>query len=1056
MIIPLPWKKLNGDVMAKSMIRKDLFREIKKTKSRFISIVLLVVLAVSFLYGLRISAPDMHASMDAYLDEQGMFDIQVLSTLGLTEDDVLVIADAEGIAKAEGSYTVDAIASTGDATMVVKGISISDQEINAPYLTEGRMPKTLSECLVEKKFATNTGVKVGDTITLDCGTGSFEDALAVTEFTVVGIAENPLYTSIPRGTSTLGNGSVGAIVMLHPEAYALDYYTEINAIVEDSVALNAYGDEYETLVDASLTAIEAIQPHREKARTDEIIGEARDELDDGWKEYYDGEAEARRELNSAKEELDDAAAEIEKNKKSIQDGLVAVENGYKELDNAAAEMESQRKALAKGWEEYELGLEEYKAGLLQWQQGAAALEAARQQLLDKGMTEAMADAALADSYSKLNASKAELDAVKAELDATPVKLEQGEKELNDAAAQIEGQRTELKELEAELLKGEQELLLGEEEYREGLSLYYSGKAEAEAELAEARADLNEAEEEIADIETAEWYVLDRGSNMGFAGYEQDAERMDRLSDVIPIVFFLVAALVCLTGMTRMVEEQRIQIGSLKAMGYSKWSIAEKYVGYGLLASLIGSFFGLLLGATVLPYIIASCWKVMYSYPGVVLTFEWSGAFLCIGFAVGCCAVAALAAVLTSLRECPAALMRPKAPKPGKRVLLERIPFIWKHLSFTRKVAFRNLFRYKKRFWMTVIGIAGCTGLILTGFGLYNSITDIIDLQFSEVSPYSAVVYTDEDITETETDELYSAIMEEDIVDAFVPCYLNTVTLESDAYTLDGNLLAAEDSSMLDGFWYFRERKTDALLEIGEDSVLLSEKTAELLDLSVGDSITVVSDDRRGEMVVGGIMENYVNHYVFTTKDYCNETLGFYPKSSQILLKYDEDADWQSMGSRLLTLDQVTGIYYQNEAKDVVRNQLKGVYPAVVIIIIAAGALAFVVLFNLSDINLTERRRELATLRVLGFRDKEMRDYVFRENVILTFFGIVLGLVFGVYFHAFVMSTVEVDLVMFGREIHFLSYVFSVLMTLFFAAVVNRIAGRALMKIDMVESMKSVE
>ncbi|MBQ6810916.1 MAG: ABC transporter permease [Firmicutes bacterium] len=1038
------------------MIRKDLFREIKKTKSRFISVVLLVVLAVSFLYGLRISAPDMQASMDAYLDDQGMFDIQILSTLGLTEDDVSAIADAEGIAKAEGSYTVDAIASTGDATMIVKGISISEQGINMPYLSEGRLPEKPSECLVEKKFVDNIGLKLGDTVTLDCGTGSFEDALTVTEFTVVGIAENPLYTSISRGTSTLGNGSVGAIVMLPSEAYALDYYTEINAVVKDTVALNAYSNEYESIVERSVSAIETIQPHREKARTDEIIGEARDELDDGWKEYYEGEADAHRELNSAKAELDDAALEIEENKKSIQDGLAAVESGYKELDSAAEEIETQREELAKGREEYELGRNEYESALLEWQQGKAALDAARQQMLDNGMTEAMADAALAESYAELNAGKATLDAVKAELDATPEKLEQGEKALADAAAQIESQRGELEKAETSLLEGEQELLLGEEEYQKGLSQYYSVKAEAEAELAEARDELYEAEEEINDIESAEWYVLDRGSNMGFAGYEQDAERMDRLADVIPIVFFLVAALVCLTGMTRMVEEQRIQIGSLKAMGYSKWAIAEKYVGYGLLASLIGCFFGLLLGATLLPYIIASCWKVMYSYPGVVLTFEWGSAFLCIGLAVGCCALAALAAVLASLRECPAALMRPKAPKAGKRVLLERIPFIWKRLSFTRKVAFRNLFRYKKRFWMTVVGIAGCTGLILTGFGLYNSITDIIDLQFSEVSPYSAVVYTDEDITETEADELYSAIMAEDVVDACVPCYLNTVTLESDAYTLDGNLLATEDPAMLDGFWYFRERETDAPLEIGNDSVLLSEKTAELLELTVGDSITVVSDDRRGEMVVGGIMENYVNHYVFTTKDYCNETLGFYPKSSQILLKYDEDADWQSMGSRLLALDQVTGIYYQNEAKDVVRNQLNGVNPAVVIIIIAAGALAFVVLFNLSDINLTERRRELATLRVLGFRDKEMRDYVFRENVILTFFGIALGLIFGVYFHAFVMSTVEVDMVMFGRDIHFLSYIFSVVMTLFFAAVVNRIAGRALVKIDMVESMKSVE
>ncbi|MBR5328587.1 MAG: FtsX-like permease family protein [Firmicutes bacterium] len=1043
--------------MAKSLIRTDLIREINKTKSRFISVVLLIVLAVSFLYGLRISAPDMQASMDAYLDEQGMYDIQILSTLGLTDNDIKAILDVEGIEKAEGVYSIDAIASDGaDTAMVVKAISISEQGINMPYLTEGRMPKATNECLVEKKFIKNNDLSLGDTIYLNCEEGTFENALAVTEFTIVGIAEHPLYTSISRGNSTLGNGSVGAIIMIPANACAMEQYTDLYATVKDATKLNAYEGEYESLIEAIVAEIEAIQPKREEARTDEIVGEARDALDDGWNEYLAGESDAQKELNAAKNQLDSAAAKLESGWDDYYSGLEDIAAGKESIAAAEAELESKQQELDAARAEYESGLAQYQSGYAQWESSAAQLEAARQDLINNGVPKEAANAMLANERAQLDAAKSELNKNKAILDQAAADISNGQAQIDSARATLNQEKAKLQKGESDLAAGYNDLKAGEREYQSGLAKYNQGKAEAEAELAEAKAKLDEAEAEINKLKSAVWYVLDRGSNMGFAGYKQDAERMDRLANVIPIVFFLVAALVCLTGMTRMVEEQRIQIGGLKAMGYSKWAIAEKYVGYGLLASIIGSVLGLILGATILPYIITSCWKVMYSYPGVVLTFEFGSALVCILLALGCCAIAALAAVLASLREAPATLMRPKAPKAGKRVFLERIPFLWKHLSFTRKVACRNLLRYKKRFWMTVIGIADCTGLIVTGFGLYNSITDIVDLQFNEVSPYSAVIYTDEDITSEEADQLFDAIEQEPVAQNCTPCYLKTVTLESDAYTLDGNLLAVEDPATLEGFWNFQTRKTKEPLTLDENSVLISEKTAELLELSVGDTIIIGTDDRRGAMMIGGIMENYVNHYVFTTKSYCTETLGFYPSSHQILLKYDESEDWESMGARLLKKEGVAGIYYQSEAKDVVRKQLEGVYPAVVIIIIAAGALAFVVLFNLSDINITERRRELATLRVLGFRDKEMRAYVLRENIILTAIGIALGLLFGYFFHAFVISTVEVDMVMFGRSVHTISYIFSILITIFFASIVNRIAGRSLNKIDMVESMKSVE
>lgn len=1169
MNIPPRWKRSNGDCMAKTALNKDLFREIRRTKNRFISILLLVVIAVAFLYGLRISAPDMHASMDAYLDDQSMMDIHIMSTLGLTDDDVTAVAETAGVQKAEGVYTVDAVASDGsDATVVVKAISLTQNGINEPALSEGRLPEKADEILVEKRFLSSLGVEIGDKVFLDTGTGAYENCLAVTECTIVGAAEHPLYTSVSRGTSTLGNGSVGAVVMLLPEAYEMDYYTDLYALAAGAGELNAYGNEYETLMDDCVAQIEAIQGERETARTAQVKDEAQEEWDDGKAEYDAAKDRAERSLNDAWRELQNAAARLRDGQQSYDDGIRQLESGRQHLAAGRGELEAARKELEAGeasyidgrnrYEEaesaYDDGLEQYNAGysqyqdqvqqyekveaaynsslkeyetaaaelekaqteyetaVTQWQAAVAELERKRQELLDSGMDEAGVDAALGEEQAALDSKKSELDteknvldekvsalaeekakldAAKEGLDANKSALDAAGETLSGEKAKLDASRSQLDQAGAELqtsrdqldygwLKYDsgvfaaaaeekkitlaaltleeayQSLVSGRAAYESGLAEYEKGKVEAERELADAEAELNDAKAEIDDIENAEWYVLDRNTNIGFAGYKQDSERMDKLATVFPTVFFLVAALVCLTGMTRMVEEQRVQIGALKALGYSKGDICRKYVGYGFISSLIGSVIGLAIGATVIPGVIVSCWKVMYDYPGVELTFDFGFALVCVALAVSCCALTALAAVLASLRESPAMLMRPKAPKAGKRVLLERVTLIWKHLSFDRKVACRNLFRYKKRFWMTVIGIAGCTALIVTGFGLHNSITDIIDLQYEKVSSYAAVLYTDEDVSLDERKELYAALDEETELDKYTSCYLDTVTMETDTYSIDGNILVVNDPADLEGFWDFHDRKTGEPVEMGGDGVLLSEKTASLLGLEIGDTMTVVCDNKRGQVEVSGIIENYVNHYVFLTKDYCENALGFRPEDTQVLLAYDASSDWEGMGSRLLSLDQVTGINYQKEARDMVKKQLNGVYPAVVIIIIAAASLAFVVLFNLSSINLTERRRELATLRVIGLRDKEMRNYVFRENVILTFLGIALGLVMGNLLHAFLMSTIEIDLVMFGRDIHLLSYLLSVGMTLFFAFIVNIFSGRSLAKIDMVESLKSVE
>ncbi|MCD8384346.1 MAG: FtsX-like permease family protein [Clostridiales bacterium] len=1266
--------------MSKKALNTDLLREIKNTKSRFFSILILVVIAVCFLFGLRMAAPDMKASMDAYLDAQELMDVYIMSTLGLTQEDVDAVAETEGTLLAEGAYAVDALANGGVETMTVKVLSLSENGVNEPYVTEGRLPQAADECLVEENVLSTMGLEIGDTISLDTGTGSYEDTLGVTSFTIVGTGTSPLYVSMSRGTSTLGNGSVSAIIVLTEDAFDMDYFTDIYIRTQGTAELNTYEDEYEALVEEYTQRLELIQSDREQARADEVKGEAQEEIDDAWAEYYDAEAEAQQELDDAAAELDDAAQELADGWQEYEDGLSDLADARQEIADGKAELadayttlkegeadyadglaeyrdgedayaeglaeyqdgeaayadgleqyqagkaayeeslaeyeagetayaeglaeyeagetayadglaqyeageaayadgfaqyEAGETAYADGLAQYEAGLAEYEAGLEQYQAGvaqyeaaAAALEQQRQSLIESGYSDEEADALLADAQAELESTwavlestRATLEESKATLDSTAATLEASRTQLDETKATLEASRTQLDETKAtleasrtqldeakatleatrsqladaksqldaaareladswailessraeldaaratlkssrsqldeakseladarqelddgwaeyydgldEIADAEQEvsdgeseladayveLTDGESEYADGLQEYEDAKAEADEELADARQEIEDAQAEVDDIDTAEWYILDRTDNTGFASYEQDAERMGNLATLFPTVFFLVAALVCLTTMTRMVDEQRVQIGGLKALGYSNGDIARKYVGYGLIASLTGSVIGLILGGIGIPWVIVSCWKIMYDYPGVVLTFSWPTALGCVAAAVGCCTLAVLASALAALRATPASLMRPKTPQAGKRVWLEHIPFIWKRLSFSYKVTVRNLFRYKKRLCMTVIGIAGCTGLIITGFGLRDSIMDILSLQYDNVSPYSAILYLGSDLTEDEEQELADALADEEELDGYTYVYLNTVTLESDTYSLSGNILAVEDPADLEGFWDFHDRLTQEPVEMQSDGALVSEKTATLLGLEVGDAITVVNGDDRGKVTVTGIVENYVQHYVYLTKDAYEEAFGQRLEDAEVLLTYGDDADWEGMGSRLLELDSVAGIYYMTDARETVANQLNGVYPAVIIIICGAAVLAFVVLYNLSSINITERQRELATLRVLGFRDKEMRDYVFRENIILTLIGIAFGLVLGKAFHSYLITTVEVEMVMFGRTAQPMSYVLSVAMTLLFALLVNWVAGRRLAKIDMVESLKTVE
>lgn len=1194
----------------KNRLLTDAFREVRNTRSRFLSILILSALAVAFLSGIKITAPDMQYTADQFYDKLNLMDGYVLSTLGLVDEDIEVLKDVPGIADVEGGYTLDAKALDG----VVLVRSMPDR-MNLLESVRGHLPEASNECVTEEKLLIELGVEIGDSITLVPGEDN-EDALEQNTYTIVGTVTSPLYMGTDRGTSSLGTGSVDGFVYIPKENFTWDYYTVAFFTVDEMMSMNCYSDEYDDQIDALIDSMETLADERAAHRRETLVGDAqkeiddarkeledvkkdveeeladawqelldgRQELDDGWVEYYDGiqeledsivEAEqeiadGEKELADALIDLNDAEQTMVDARKTLDDGWVEYEDGVKEYYEGYGEYLDGKKEYDDGRKEYLDGRKEYNsgknkletakkqlnAGETQYQQGKAQydqlagavwmvasasncgyngpdelvaaaanadpvasavidgalaylpmvpvdretlvgtyvmLESSRAELDDgwaqyeDGMDE-LEDGAgeLADAKIKLEDAKYQLEDAKAELDKGLLKLdealskliegeeqyEDGKKELADGWSEYEDglkemadARVTLKEevadAEIELADALIELEDGEKEYEDGLKEYEDGKLEAEEEIADAEVKLADAQKELDNIDDCEWYVLSRKTNVGVASYGQDSERISNLADVFPIIFFLVAALACLTTMTRMVEEQRTQIGSMKALGFSYLSISIKYIGYALAASLIGGLLGLQIGKLI-PLVIANAFNIMYEFPPLQFMFQPIVSVSAVLAAVLTTTGAALWACGSTLAATPAALMRPKAPRAGKRVFLEYIRPVWKMLNFTWKVTMRNLFRYKRRFWMTVIGIGGCTALIVTGFGLHNSIFAILDKQFDEISLYEATVGIEDKITDEQREGIRIYLDENEDVEKWVFCYSDMVDSSSESGVENSiNLFAVDSMEELSQFITLRHRKDDRDVIYPEDGVIITEKLSELLDLEVGDMITL-DGSRRVDVEIVDIVENYVQHYVYMTKDFYEETFREVPEDNVALLGYKKDGITENnvisdrISSEMMAMEGVASYSRTAVLRDTFTESMVSIDYAVIIVIVAAAVLAFVVLYNLTNINITERTRELATLKVLGFYDGETSAYVYRENIFLTIFGILMGLVMGRYLHSWLILTVEVTHVMFGRTAPAYAYTYAAVLTVVFSMIVNVVAHYKLKKVDMVESLKTVE
>ena len=1070
-------------VKRKNRLLTDFIREVRHTYSRFLSILLLSALAVAFLVGLRATAPDMEYTADNYYDSHHLMDGYILSTMGLTQEDLQALAQADGVDQVEGAWSVDATAV--DSIVSMRSMP---EELNLLNVVEGRLPQQADECVTEQMLLTALGLEIGDTLTVTLDEAD-QDSLTRTSYTIVGTVQSPLYVGTDRGSTTLGSGSIDAFVYIPGENFNLDVYTTAYFTGDGMEALNSYSQAYADQLSALVDSLDPLAQERASLRDEEVRSEAQKKLDDARSEL----ADAQKELDDAKKKLDDARAELDSGWADYESGLATLEQ---EIKDGQAKLNAARSQLEESQTRYEQGKVDYQEGLAQYQEGQTAYEEnlaqldAQQEEVAKGYEEyydalkpfegtpmydqmveqlapqkAKLDEAAAQiqaGYTQLAQVKTQLEESKAELDAAQAQLKDAAQQLDTGWAEYQSGQQTLDQEEArgrsQLAQAKAELDDGEAEYQKGLEEYEQAKADAQPELEQAQADIDQGQKDLDEMATCEWYVLGRDTNSGFVSYSQDAERVDNLSSIFPVIFFVVAALACLTTMTRMVEEQRTQIGSLKALGFSRLAISQKYIGYAFVASLVGGLIGLGVGATLIPAVIANAFQIMYAIPGLDYKMQLPLFVLAVLAAVACTTGAALWACLSTLIDTPANLMRPRAPKAGKRVFLEYIKPIWRRLSFTWKVSMRNLFRYQKRFWMTVIGIGGCTALIVTGFGLHESIFDVLDKQFDEISLYDATVGLDEDLTEEQKQGIEDYLDGEEAVEDYMFTYQQMMDASTTGTSYDVYLFAVDDVEEFGRFVDLRHRSDHSPVELDGSGVVIDEKLSELLGVSVGDTITL-EGDQRVEAVVADITENYVYHYVYLTRDLYTQLYGEDYQNNVMLLAYQDGmgVDVSNQTSEtLMKMDGVASYSYIATIRDSFEDSMDAINYAVVIIIVAAAALAFVVLYNLTNINITERRSELATLKVLGFYDGETTAYVLRENVFLTIFGVILGLVLGRFLHSWMVLTVEVDLVMFGRTAPPYAYVLAAAMTALFSLIVNVAAHFRLKKIDMVESLKTVE
>lgn len=1086
-------------------------REIKGSFGRYMAIFAIIALGAGLFVGLRMSKPDFIKTYDRYLHETNFYNFRLVSTLGLTQDDVDEVLKLDGVKDAEGVVSADFLYNQGDDKSIVIAAQEIPEKINLIDLKAGRMPQKGNECLADPEMYTQDDI--GKTVKLSKqNSEQIMDTFAYDEYTIVGLTDSVLYINLERGSSTLGSGSVEGYIYLPSDGFSVDYFTDIYVTVDAEGYV--YSDEYKDNAKTYVKPLEQFMEERAVIRYNSIIDEAKAKLADAKAQYQSGlnkyepaKAEYENGVKQLKTKKANAEAKLAKAKKQLDDAEKMLQDPSI-LDEKQAELDAAKAKLDKGKTEYESGLKQFetrsksaylvvdrqietytdrvenrkaniaqinteieelnaeleaaeangeilKAARLrtklrlkqpQLETNERELERAEKNLAAAQAKKAEIDAELAPYKKQLDDAKTELDSGYAQVNAGQAELDKARKQLEDAPKQIAQGRAQYEkskqQMETEFAKAEKKLAAGKKQLDA-----------AKSQLDYAKAQLTAAEKQIKNMEHADTYVLGRDTNIGYVCLSSDTDVVQSVASVFPAFFFLVAALVCLTTMTRMIDDQRTQIGIMKALGYSSSSIMLKYMVYSGSATLFGSIFGIAVGAFAFPAIVWFGYDIIYSFSSLVFTMDWTLAFgmVCVNL-LGmllvtwfCCA--------KELRCAPSDLIRPKAPEAGKRILLERIGFIWNRLSFMQKVSARNVFRYKKRIFMMLLGIGGCTALVLTALGLNDTIQGVVDKQYSDIILYDYEVSLAYDMTDDEQ-KIFLDDCGDNVAESMF-LYRTSADVSANGSTKSVTLTASDGQGIGDFINLVNDGETVAYPKAGE--AIINCNLARMMDIGIGDEIKLTTADMDILTVkVSGIFDNYVENLVFVNLDTCTQQWGGAPELKAALLKAPEGADVAACGEKISSVDGVRTMQMSISSRDRISNMMSSLLFVVAMIILCAGLLAFIVLYNLTNINISERIREIATIKVLGFYPQEAASYVFRENLVLTGMGALFGLLLGVVFHAFVMDAIKVDMMYFKPIISPLSFAFAVILTFGFALIVNAIMRRRIDNIDMAGALKSIE
>jgi len=1157
------------------MFHKDTFRLIRKTRKRFITILLIVLLGVGFMVGLMCSAPTMRASVDKYFDESDFMDIQLYSSYGFDDRDIDALRESENIDKLFATKFVDVFVKN-DETSIVTRVQELESDVNKYVLMDGRMPKNKNEALALGGSDASFGsvYKVGDKIKLYLDDEDLSETLRELEYEIVGVVRTPQYMASSRETSTLNNLSLTTVIYVDNDNFINDYYTSVYLTFKDSKNYNCFDAEYEEFIEDNIDILEDIIDEQEVIRRDEIIEEITVEIEDGENELNEEIAKAQAEIDDGKKQLEDAyiqllvgEAQLEASEKQMTGGSEEIEKNKKAIADAEKQINEAKQKIA---DEADLSYDEAATSIKaaygvytmvnqmladpdntpeatinknieEKQQEIEDLQAENDRLQDEidelrnnsssdnsnsdninsdnsssdnnqsnsgndsssnsnsfdfewpdfsfpdsiatfNTSSLSVDEQIAEKQQQIDDNKARIEVLRIEIielrsvqsmvgDETLAEIPpmiddmfggsvtdayNGILQLEDAVTELEYGKKQLAAAETELTAGvkqiedaKKQLADGRKEYEKGLAELEDAQKTLDEEYEKARIELDKAKQELSELPDAEWTILDRDMHYSTLMFKDNADQMQRIGNVFPMLFCLVAALVCMTTMKRLVDEERSQIGVFSAIGFSKGKIISKYVIYALSASIIGSGIGMPIGVFSLPWVIYTCWRMMYDLPDMTLYMPVS-----IG-ALGVCLFTFLMVWVTFtvvrgvLKECPSQLMRPKAPRTAKKVFLEKIPFIWKRLSFTSKVTARNIIRYKSRFFMTVIGVAGCTSLLVLGFAIKGSISQVISLQFGEIITYDTSITLE---NSDYLDNIYDDLLDNSKVEHAVPymTYSAMGYYDGEEKTIQAYVM---DEDEIANAFDLRDRKTKDVITL-EDGVVINEKYADLCGISVGDDIVIESSNGIKKSVdVTAICEMYTQHFLFISDK-------FYEKTFDETVHFDNIAvtstDSGAIVKQYEDFDGVKTIADFSETIATFSSMLDTLDIIVIVIIIAAGALALVVIMNLTEVNISERIREIATLKVLGFNNSEVYSYIFKEVFLLSLFGMIIGLPLGKLELIFVMDIIEMEMVMFSTVVEPFSYIAGFVIIMIFTLLVIMLMRKTLRNVQMVESLKSVE